>query len=64
MPRSVVRKFQSAVLQRVPRLKNEEADRLARISSSEQPDPNVCLEILDSPSIQTPKVNALQAQAS
>ena len=60
MARDLVRKFSKVLLQRIPRLENEEADRLARIASSEQFNPKVPLETLDSPSIQTPKVNALQ----
>ena len=45
--RNLLRKFQSVVLQRVPRLENEGADRLARIASSDQLDLKVTLEILD-----------------
>ena len=64
MARNLLKKFQSVVLQRVPRLKNEGADRLARIASSDQLEPEVPLEILDSLSIQNPEVNALQTEAS
>lgn len=35
MARGLARKFFRILLQRIPRLENEEADRLARIASSE-----------------------------
>lgn len=64
MGRDLVRKFSKVVLQRIPRLENEEADRLARIASSERLVLEVPLKTLDSPSIRTPEVNVLQTQAS
>lgn len=43
MARDLVRKFSKVVLQKIPRLENEEANRLTRIASSKQLDPEVPL---------------------
>ena len=64
MAKDLVRKFSKVVLQRIPCLENEEVDRLARIASSEQLDPEVPFVTLNSPRIQTLEVNVLQTQAS
>lgn len=57
MAKSLTRRFAKVLLERVLRLQNEEADRLARIASSGEPDQRVPLEVLDSPSILNPEVD-------
>lgn len=62
--RSLARKFSKVELQRIPRLENKEANRLARVASLDKLDPIVSLKILDSPSIRTPELNAIETEAS
>lgn len=64
MTKSLTRRFAKVLLEQVPRLQNEEADRLARITSSGESDPSVPLKVLDSPSIQSLEVNQAEHEES
>ncbi|GFY99518.1 hypothetical protein Acr_13g0009180 [Actinidia rufa] len=48
--------------ERIPRSQNEEADRLARIATSQEDDPGVPIEVLDSPSIQSPDMYQVEQE--
>lgn len=57
MAKNLAKQFSTVLLERVPRQQNKEAGRLARVASSQEEDPGIPMELLESPSIQSPEIH-------